>query len=194
MAYAWCLLAYALAYAQNYLPVRLCAPAKSIQLRAGGDVGIDHQKVELLLLAFLVDGGEQHAAGLDAHHGSGGQVGDGDAGLPYQLLGLIILMNAAQNHPVFAGSVVQNELQELLGLLHGLALQHLDGAEIGLTEGLEIDEIREQGLDFHIGKVDGGFRRLRADVGIGPTGCASLPAGAASSAFFGRSRGFIVGY
>ena len=146
MAYAWCILAYA----RYYLQVRPCAPAKSIQLRAGGDVGIDHQKVELFLLAFLVDGAQQHAAGLDAHHGSGGQVGDGDAGLADKLLGLILLMDPAQNHPVFAGSVVQNELQELLGLLHGLALQHLDGAEIGLGEGLKIDKVGKQRLNLHI--------------------------------------------
>ena len=53
--------------------------------------------MEFFFLAFLVNGGDQHAAALDAHHGSGGQIHDGDAGLADQLFWLIIGVNSAQN-------------------------------------------------------------------------------------------------
>ena len=44
----------------------------SVQLRARRDVVVHHEEVQLLVLAVLqiVDGREQHAAGLDAHHGA----------------------------------------------------------------------------------------------------------------------------
>ena len=63
-------------------------------------------------------------------------------------------MNAAQNHTVGAGSVVQSELQQLLGLLHSLTGQHLHGTEIGLGKGFKVHEIGEQRLDLHLGEVD----------------------------------------
>lgn len=53
----------------------------SIQLGTGGDVGIHQQQVQLLLALLLMDGGEQHTAGVDAHHGAGRQVHDGDGRL-----------------------------------------------------------------------------------------------------------------
>ena len=53
-------------------------------------MGIDHQKMKFFFLPFLVDGAEEHTAGFDAHHGSGRQIRDGDAGLADQLLRLII--------------------------------------------------------------------------------------------------------
>lgn len=110
--------------------------------------------MELFLAVLVMDGGDQHTAGVDAHHGSGGQVGDGDAGLAHQLLRLIILVDAGEDHPVRAGAVVQNELQELLGLLHGLAFLDLHGPEIGLAEGVEIHQVGEQRFDLHVGEVD----------------------------------------
>ena len=125
-----------------------------IQLRAGGDMGIDHQQVQLFFAVFMVDGGNQHAAGVNAHHRSGRQVGDGDAGLADQLLRLVILVDAAQNDSIRARAVVQNELQELLGLLHGFAFLDLYGAEVGLREGFKIDRILKQRFDLHVGKID----------------------------------------
>ena len=71
---------------------------------------IDHQEMELFLLAFLVDGADQHAAALDAHHGSGWQIHDGDAGLSDELFRLIIGVNTAQNRPFFSATVIQSEL------------------------------------------------------------------------------------
>ena len=52
----------------------------------------------------------QHTAGIDTHHRSRRQIGDCDAGLSNQLLRLIIVVNTTQNDPIYAGSVVQNEL------------------------------------------------------------------------------------
>ena len=95
-------------------------------------MGVDHEEMELFCAFLVVHGGDQHAAGINAHHGAGRQVGDGDAGLADELFRLIIFMNSAQNDPICASSVVERELQELLGLLDGLAVEHLDGTEIGL--------------------------------------------------------------
>ena len=106
--------------------------SQSIQLSTSRDVGINHQKMELLLLAFLMNGGEQHAAGLDAHHRSGRQIRDGDAGLSDQLFRLIICVNTAQNRPFLVRTVIQSELQKLFGLLDGFAFEDLHGPEIGL--------------------------------------------------------------
>jgi len=110
--------------------------------------------MKLFLAVFVVNGREQHAAGVDAHHRARRQIGDSDAGLADQLLRLVILMNAAQNDAVLAGSVIQNELQELLGLLHRFAFLDLHSAEIALGEGLKINEILEQRLDLHVREVD----------------------------------------
>ena len=82
----------------------------SIELCAGGDVRIHHQQMELFFAVFVMHGGDQHTAGVDTHHRAGRQVRNGDAGLSNQLFRLIILVNSAQNDPIYAGSVVQNEL------------------------------------------------------------------------------------
>ena len=142
--------------------------------------------MELLLLSFLVDGAEEHTAGLNAHHGPGRQIRNGDAGLADQVFRLIIGVDSAQNRPILAAAVVQSELQELLGLLHRLAIQHLNGTEIRLGEGVEIRLILEQRLNDHIGKVD--LLRLG-----GRFGAASVGAASAFSSFFGMSSGFMVG-
>ena len=39
---------------------------------------VHHEKVQLLFAVFFADCGEQHAAGLNARHGTGRKVGDGD--------------------------------------------------------------------------------------------------------------------
>ena len=52
-----------------------------VQLGTSRDVVIHHQQMQLLHALLVVDSGNQHAAGIDAHHRTGRQVGDGDAGL-----------------------------------------------------------------------------------------------------------------
>ena len=111
---------------------------------------INHQQMKLFFAFLRMNSGNKHAAGFDAHHGTRRQIGDGNAGLPNQFLRLIISMDTAQNYPVFFCSVVQSELSKLLGLCNRLAGPNLYGAEIGLGEGLEIDEIGKQRLNFHL--------------------------------------------
>ena len=55
---------------------------------------IDLKQMQLLLVAFLVNGADQHAAGFDAHHGAGRKVGNGDAGLADELFRLVEQMDA----------------------------------------------------------------------------------------------------
>ena len=85
----------------------------SVQLRAGGDVVVDQQQVQLFGAQLVMDGRDQHPAGVDAHHLARGEVGDGDGGLAHQLFRLIVGVDAAEDHPVGAGAVVQDELQQL---------------------------------------------------------------------------------
>ena len=67
------------------------------ELCAGGDGVAEHDQVQLLLTLLGVDSGQQHAAGLPAHHLSGGQVHDGNQGLADQLLGLVELGDAGED-------------------------------------------------------------------------------------------------
>ena len=120
---------------------------------------IYHQKVKFLLALFLVNGGDKHAVGLHAHHGSRRKVGDGDAGLAHQVLRLIERMDAGQDGAVFAGAVIQGELQKLLGLRNCLAGLDLHGAEVTLLEGFEINVIRKERLDRNLAEI----RLLRRD-------------------------------
>ena len=106
-----------------------------------------HDQVELFFAVALIDRGEEHAAGVDAHHRSGRQVGDGDQGLADELFGLVEGVDAAEDGAVGAGAVIEAELEELLGLLDRFAGLDLYGAEIGLYEGVEIDVIGKERLD-----------------------------------------------
>ena len=117
-------------------------------------MGVHHQEMQPLGALLVVHGADQHPAGIDAHHGTGRQVGDGDAGLAHQLLRLVVLVDAAEDHPVLSAAVVQGELQELFALLHGLAGLHLHRPEVGLAEGLKIHKFLKKRLDLHLGEVD----------------------------------------
>ena len=115
---------------------------------------IEHQQVELFRSLLVMNGGNEHAAGVDAHHRARRQVRYSYAGLADELLGLVILMDAGENHAVCARAVIESELEKLFGLLDCLAVKHLDGAEIGLGEGIKIDEIGKQRLDLDLREVD----------------------------------------
>ena len=67
----------------------------SIQLRAGRDVVVHHQKMKLFLAVFLVHRGQEHAAGVDPHHRSRRKIRDGDQSLSDQLFRLVIGVNTA---------------------------------------------------------------------------------------------------
>ena len=51
---------------------------------------INHQQMQLFFTVFVMHGGDEHTAGINAHHRAGRQVRDSDAGLSNQLLRLII--------------------------------------------------------------------------------------------------------
>ena len=72
----------------------VCGSMRSVQLRAGGDVRVDHQQVQPFFTVLLVEGGEEHAAGFKPHHGSGWEVCDRNKRLANELFRLIISVNA----------------------------------------------------------------------------------------------------
>ena len=117
---------------------------------------IHHKQMQFFLFAvlFVVHRRQQHATGLNAHHGSGRQVGDGDQGLAYQFFRLVVSVNTGEDGTVFAGAVIQSELQQFLGLGYCHTLFYLNSSEIGLAEGLKIYYFLEQGLDLYVGEVD----------------------------------------
>jgi len=125
--------------------------------------GSNHQEIKPFLAPFLVERGKQHAVALHAHHGSGRQVRDGDQRLSDELLRLVECVDSAEDHALLFRPVVQDELEELLALRHGLALQDFYGAEVGLAEGLKVHIIREERLDLHLAEVDG-LRRRRKGI------------------------------
>ena len=134
------------------------AQASLVQLRASGNGIIEHKHVEALFRLFayslLMHGADNHAAGFDAHHLARRQIGDCDKRTAHQILRLIIRMDSGKNRAVFARAIIQGELQKLLALGHRNAFFHLHGAEIGLAERVEIDELFEQRLDSDFGIID----------------------------------------
>ena len=101
---------------------------------------------------LLVDGGDEHTVALLPHHLARGQVHDGDEGLAHEVLGLVPLAYAGEDLAVGAGAVVEDELEQLVALLDGLAALDLDDAEVALAEGVEIDVLGQLRLDLHGGQ------------------------------------------
>ena len=130
----------------------------SAQLRAGGDGVADHYQIQLFLALLRVDGGQEHSVTLLAHHLPGRQVGDGDQCLAHQLLRLIVFRNAGEDLAVGAGAVVQGEAQQLVALLHRLAVLDLHRPQVGLAEGVEIH--RFLAVRLNLKRRDGGLVQL----------------------------------
>lgn len=132
----------------------------SIHFCAGGNPAVEHQKVQSLVTILLVDGGDEHTFGVNAHHLARGEIDYRNAGLADKLLRLVILMDTAQNHAILTLTVVHHKLQKLLGLGHCLAGEYLNGAEVGLGKGLKVNHFLENRLDLDLGEVylflDGG--------------------------------------
>ena len=124
----------------------------SIQLCAGRDMVVNHQKMKFFVFAVLlvVDCGKQHATGIAAHHLPRREIGDGDQCLSDQFFRLIVSMDTGKNNPVCACSIIQSELKELLGLLYCLASLYLHRPEIGFAEGVEIDLLLKERLNLHV--------------------------------------------
>ena len=81
-----------------------------VQLRACRNMVVHHEQVQLLFAVLLAYCGQQHTTGLNAHHGSGGQVGDGDQCLSNQFFRLIVSVDTGEDGAVGAGAVIQSEL------------------------------------------------------------------------------------
>ena len=65
-------------------------------------------------------------------------------------------MDAREDGALFARAVVERELEQLLGLRHGLARQHLYSTEVRLAERVKVHFVLKQRLYDHVGEVDGG--------------------------------------
>lgn len=105
--------------------------------------------------AFLVvDGGNEHPAGVDAHHGPRRQIRDGDAGLADELFRLVVLVDTGKDDSVGAGAVIQHEFQKFFGLFNRFAGLDLHGAEVGLGDRLKVHKVLKQRLNFDLGEVD----------------------------------------
>lgn len=124
---------------------------------------VDHEEMQVFFAVFLVDGADDHAAAVDAHHFAWWQVGDGDQGLSNKFLWLVVFADAGEDGAVAAAAVVEGELEELFALWHGFAVEDFDGAEVGFREGFEVDAVFEEWLDLYACEIDGLclFRRWR---------------------------------
>ena len=86
--------------------------------------------------------------------GLGGEIRDGDAGFADEFFRLIAFVNARKNNSIRSSSVIQHEFQEFFGLFDRFAGLDLHGAEVGLGERFEVDEILKERLDLDVGEVD----------------------------------------
>lgn len=114
---------------------------------------VNHEQVQLFFVVLMMNGGDEHSAGIDAHHRTRGQVHNGNAGLSDKVFGLIISVNSAQNGSFGARAVIEREFEKLFRLRNGFAGENLDSAEIGLREGLKIDGVREERLNSDLREV-----------------------------------------
>ena len=82
-----------------------------VQLRACRNMIIHHKQMQFFVFTvfLVVHCGQQHTTGLNAHHGSGGQVGDGDQCLSNQFFRLIVSVDTGEDGAVGAGAVIQSE-------------------------------------------------------------------------------------
>ena len=107
-------------------------------------------------------GRDEHAVGLEAHHLPRRQVHDGHECLAHEVLGLIPLVDAREYLPVLARAVVQDELEQPVGFLHGLAALDLDDAEVALEEGVEIHCLLQ--LRLYLQRRQGGLAGLLLEL------------------------------
>lgn len=62
---------------------------------------VDHEQVQIFLAVLLVDGADDHAAAVDAHHFAWWQVGDGDEGFADEFLWFVVVVDAGEDGAVF---------------------------------------------------------------------------------------------
>ena len=113
----------------------------SVHFCAGRNMRIEHQQMQALLVVFVVNGGYEHTAGIDAHHRARRKICYSNTGLSDKLFRLVILVDTGKYDTIGAGTIVESKLEKLLGLLDRLAGFDFYCAEVGLGEGLKVDEI-----------------------------------------------------
>ena len=87
------------AYAQAAFRKRLCGGAL-VQLGAGRNMIVHHQKMQSFLSLFVMYGADQHAAGINSHHLARRQVDNGNRSLSYQIFRLIIIVDSAEDYTI----------------------------------------------------------------------------------------------
>ena len=77
-----------------------------VQLRACRNMIIHHKQMQFFVFTvfLVVHCGQQHTTGLNAHHGSGGQIDDGDQCLSNQFFRLIVSVDTGEDGAVGAGA------------------------------------------------------------------------------------------
>ena len=103
---------------------------------------------------LLVHGADDHAAGVDAHHCTWWQVGDGNQGFADEFFRFVVFVNAAEDGSINAGAVIEGELKEFLALRNSLAIQYFYCTEVAFGEGFEVYHVFEEWFYFNAGKVD----------------------------------------
>ena len=130
---------------------------------------VNHEQVKFFFVVFMVNGGNKHSAGFNAHHRARRKVYYRNTGLAHKVFGFIVSVNARKNGALGARAVVKREFEQFFGLGNGFARKHFNRAEIGFRECLKINGVLKQRLYLNFGKVFFLF-----DCGRGLCGCRGL--------------------
>ena len=114
---------------------------------------VNHEQVKFFFVVFMVNGGNKHSAGFNAHHRARRKVYYRDTGLAHKVFGFIVSVNARKNGALGARAVVKREFEQFFGLGNGFARKHFNRAEIGFRECLKINGVLKQRLYLNFGKV-----------------------------------------
>ena len=114
---------------------------------------VNHEQVKFFFVVFMVNGGNKHSAGFNAHHRARRKVYYRDTGLSHKVFGFIVSVNARKNGALGARAVVKREFEQFFGLGNGFARKHFNRAEIGFRECLKINGVLKQRLYLNFGKV-----------------------------------------
>ena len=114
---------------------------------------VNHEQVKFFFVVFMVNGGNKHSAGFNAHHRARRKIYYRDTGLAHKVFGFIVSVNARKNGALGARAVVKSEFEQFFGLRNSFARKHFNRAEIGFRESLKINGVLKQRLYLNFGKV-----------------------------------------
>ena len=130
---------------------------------------VNHEQVKFFFVVFMVNGGNKHSAGFNAHHRARRKIDYRNTGLAHKVFGFIVSVNARKNGALGARAVVKREFEQFFGLRNSFARKHFNRAEIGFRESLKINGVLKQRLYLNFGEVYFLF-----DNGRGLCGCRGL--------------------